>query len=167
MTGASASDGSPLDRLTLMPIVMEALLTAGASPLGDHDEVGTGRIVAGREGVVAGLPVGKEVFGRFGVRCRPSFDEGDRVRAGDVVARLGGPLAAMRAAAPVAIEFLERLSSVASGARDPGRDEPLERYAAGLRLSAPGVVGDDGPSFDLVIDDRSEGAMFGSSAEAP
>ena len=50
--------------------------------------------------MVAGLPVAKETFGRLGARFRPLVEDGARVGPGDAVGELGGPLAAMRGAAP-------------------------------------------------------------------
>jgi len=61
------------------------------------------------------------------------------------VAEVGGPLAAIRGAAPLALTWLQRLSAVASGATPPEPGDALDAWAA--RLSAPGAVGHDGPSF--------------------
>jgi Quinolinate phosphoribosyl transferase, N-terminal domain len=149
----SMSDTPPsLDRVMLMPIVMQALIDDGAAPIGDPDDVGTARLVCEREGVVAGLPVAKEVFGRFGARLRPLVEEGEEVVPGCDVAELGGPLAAIRGAASTAITFLERCSAIASGALDARPGDPLDAYAEEIRLSRQRAVGDDGPSFQLVID---------------
>jgi nicotinate-nucleotide pyrophosphorylase len=148
----NANPGQPaLDRITIMPIVMEALLSDGARPLGDPDEVGTARVVAAGHGILAGMPVAKEAFGRMGVRCRPLLEEGAMVSEGQQVAELGGPTAAMRGASITALRFLERLSAVASGVREPTPGDPLDAYAAALRLSAHDLVGHDGPSFRLEL----------------
>jgi Quinolinate phosphoribosyl transferase, N-terminal domain len=141
-----------LDRVVVMPIVMQAMLDEGVRPLGDPDEVGTGRVVCDRGGVLVGLPVAKEAFGRLGARCRAIVDEGSRVTAGVVVAELGGPLAAIRGAAPLAIRMLERLSAIGSGAAEATVGDPLDDYAAVVRLSSPRPVGDDGPTFRVTID---------------
>jgi len=138
-----------LDRITIMPVVMQALLDDGAQPLGDPDAVGMGRIVVGGAGILAGMPVAKEAFGRMGVRCRASMAEGAPIADGDQVAELGGPVAAMRGAAPTALRFLTSLSEVASGRRDPERGDPFGDYALALRLSGQDPVGHDGPSFTL------------------
>jgi hypothetical protein len=141
-----------LDRLTVMPIVMQRMLAENVRPQGDPDEVGNGRLVCVRGGLLAGLPVAKEAFGRMGARCRAVASEGSWVGPDEVVAELGGPLAAIRGAAPLAIQMLERLSAVASGATPPARGDPLEEYATAVRLSSPDPVGDDGPTFRLTID---------------
>jgi nicotinate-nucleotide pyrophosphorylase len=141
------TDDLSLDRVTVMTVVMEALLADDGRPLGDPDAVDTARIVADGRCVVGGLPVSKEAFGRIGVRLRPLVDEGARVEQGDVVAELGGPVAAMRGAAPTALRFLAHLSAIASDHRPAQLGDPLEAYAA--RLSPGEPVGDDGPSFHL------------------
>jgi hypothetical protein len=144
---------APPDRVTMMSIVMAALLAEGATPVGDPDAVGTARIVAAYEGRVAGIAVAKEAFGRMGARCRPLVEDGARVTSGTTVAELGGPLGAIRGAAPTALRFLTRLSAVAAGIDAPARGDPLDAWAAALaRLSPPGPVGDDSPSFRLEIE---------------
>lgn len=143
----------PPDRVTMMPLVMAALLADDARPAGDPDAVGTGWVVAEAAGRVAGLAVAKEAFGRFGARCRALVDEGATVGAGTAVAELGGPLGAMRGAAPTALRFLGRLSAVAAGVESPDASDPLDVWAATLsRLSPPGPVGHDSPSFRLEIE---------------
>ena len=147
----------PPDRATILAAVMPALLTAQAAPrdpapTDDADATGADTIVAVRGCVVAGLAVAREAFARLGARCRPLVDDGAQVEAGDVVAELGGPLAAIHRAAPVALAFLGRLSAVASGVRVADDDDGLERYAgalAGRRLSTSAAVHDDGPTFRL------------------
>jgi hypothetical protein len=144
---------APPDRVTMMPIVMAALLAEGATPLGDLDAVGTARIVAAHASRVAGIAVAKETFGRMGARCRPLVDEGAMVPAGAAVAELGGPLGAIRGAAPTALRFLAHLSAVAAEIDPPAPGDPLDAWAVGLaRLSPPVPVGDDSPSFRLEIE---------------
>jgi hypothetical protein len=143
----------PPDRITTMPIVMAALLADGASPTGDPDAVGEARIVVVGDGRVAGIAVAREAFGRMGARLRPLVDEGMIVERGTAVAELGGPLAAIRAASPTALRLLSRLSAVASGIASPDPSEPLDVWAAEVaRLSPPGSVGHDSPSFRLEIE---------------
>ena len=135
-----------LDRVTIVPIVMAALLSGGAEPQGDPDEVGVAQIECERPGILAGLPVAKETFGRLGARCRGLADEGSEIEAGQSVAEMGGPLAAIRGASPTAVAFLTRLSAIASGALESVPGDPLDAYAAELRLSRRDPVGHDGPS---------------------
>lgn len=136
-----------LDRVTAMTAAMEALLADGAVAEGDADAVGSGVLVADTGCTLAGLPVAREVFGRLGARFRPLTQDGAPVGAGEPVAELGGPLAAMRGAAPTAVRLLVRLSAIASGLRRPESRDPLDAYA--LRLSPGEPVGDDEPSFHL------------------
>jgi hypothetical protein len=143
----------PPDKVTTMEVVMAALLADGAAPTGDTDEVGAARLLAVTRGRVAGIAVAKEAFGRMGARLRPLADEGATVEPGTPVAELGGPLGAMRAAAPTAIRFLERLSAIAAGHKPPDPDAPLDAWASDLnRLSPSRSVGDDSPSFRLEIE---------------
>jgi nicotinate-nucleotide pyrophosphorylase len=147
----------PPDRATILAAVMPALLATQASPDetwsgNDADDTGSDTVVAIDACVLAGWPVAREAFARLGVRCRPLVDDGVDVASGDVVAEVGGPIAAIRRAAPVALAFLSRLSAVASGMRVADDGDELERYAravAGSRLSPSAAVDDDGPSFRL------------------
>ncbi|MEX0983901.1 MAG: hypothetical protein WD096_02505 [Actinomycetota bacterium] len=66
---------------------------------------------------------------------------------GRSVAEVGGAIAAIEAAAPVAIAWPQRLSAVASGAADPELGDALDAYAAGLSASDPAREGT--PSFHL------------------
>ena len=142
-----------LDRVDTMTAAMSALLADGARADGDSDAVGVARIRCTAPGLVVGLPVLKEVFGRMGGRVRPSVNDGEVIEAGALIAEIGGPLAAIRGASPTAIRLLTRLSSVASGFADEGHDDPLERWAAEVgRLSPAAPVGDAGPSFELEVD---------------
>lgn len=141
-----------LDRVVVMPIVMRTMLEADVRPLGDPDEVGSGHLLCDHGGILAGLPVAKEAFGRLGARCRAVALEGTRVEPGAVVAELGGPLAAIRGAAPFAIRMLEHLSAVAAGAVAERPGDPLDAYAVAVRLSLADLVGDDGPTFRIAID---------------
>ncbi len=139
----------PLDRVTIVTAAMQALLADDVRPSGDLEAVGTARIVCDRGGVIAGLPLVAQIFGRAGVRCRASAVDGDVVAPGDEVGRLGGPLAAIEAAGATALRTLERLSAIASGAAHAVEGDPIEAHAAAHRLSTPDRVGDDGPVFQL------------------
>lgn len=143
-----------LDRSTILEAVLGSIM--GIRPDADEDAeaVGMATIVAESPGVVAGLPVAKEVFGRLGVRMRALVDDGDVVAPGQAVAEVGGAVAAIRGAAPVALTWLPRLSAVATGAVPPVRADPLERYAAGL--SRPDAVAEAGPSFRMEYESPTE-----------
>lgn len=77
-------------------------------------------IVARQEGVIAGLPVAALVFAR--VDSRVQFikvrSDGQRVQCGDVVAKMEGPAAAILTAERTALNFLQRLSGIATVSAD-------------------------------------------------
>ena len=131
------------DRATVVAAIMPDVLSIHLDVA--DDEVGFARLVTEDRGTCAGLFVAKELFARVGARTRPLVGEGDVVGPAQAVAEVGGPLAAIRGAAPLALTWLQRLSAVASGARPPEPGDALEGWAA--RLSAPGAVRHDGPSF--------------------
>ncbi len=133
------------DRGAILAAVMDDLLSLRIGS--DDDAVGLGWIVCDSSGVCAGLPVVQEIMGRVGVRTRLPVPEGTDLEPALTVAQLGGPLEAIRGAAPLARTWLHRLSAVASGATPPEPGNELDAYAA--RLSAPGAVRHDGPSFHV------------------
>lgn len=142
-----------LDRVDVMTVAMSALLADGARAHGNSDAVGVARVRCTATGLVVGLPVLKEVFGRMGGRVRPLVGDGEVAEAGALIAEVGGPMAAIRGAAPTAIRFLTRLSAVASGGVDADLADPLDSWAVEVgRLSPVASVGDAGPSFELEVD---------------
>jgi nicotinate-nucleotide pyrophosphorylase (carboxylating) len=77
-------------------------------------------IEARQPGVVCGLPLAEEVFRRLGdgtLVLRRRAVEGARVEAGMHLLELAGPLAAILGAERTALNFLQRLSGVATAAR--------------------------------------------------
>ena len=139
---------APPDRATIAAAVMGELLATEVDAT--DDAVGVARIMARTGGVFAGAPVVGEIMGRAGVRIRPLVAEGEPVSPGTAVLELGGPLAAIRGVAPLALTWLARCGAVASGATLPEAGNPIDAYAA--RLSGRAAVGNDGPSFRLEID---------------
>ena len=75
-----------------------------------------GRIIAKGAGVIAGLPVVKEVFSRVDPTLHfiPRVRDGTSVAPGDVVAKVTGPGRGMLAAERIALNFLQRLSGIAT-----------------------------------------------------
>jgi nicotinate-nucleotide pyrophosphorylase len=144
---------APPDRAAIAAAVMDELLVIRIET--DAEAVGAARLVTSRDGIFAGAPVVREIMGRVGVRTRPLVQEGGAVAAGLPVLELGGPLAAIRGAAPLALAWATRLSAVASGARPAEEGNELDAYA--VRLSSRVAVGHDGPSFRLVIDEERQG----------
>jgi nicotinate-nucleotide pyrophosphorylase (carboxylating) len=89
-------------------VTTEAIVPAGAK--------GEGVILAKAEGILAGLPIAGEVFRRVepGIRFTPEAQDGEPVAPGQVVARLSGPLRGLLTAERVALNFLCRLSGIAT-----------------------------------------------------
>jgi len=73
-------------------------------------------IVSRAGGVIAGLPVAEEVFRQVSIDARfgTLVHEGERVGQGDRVAEVAGPGRALLSAERVALNFLQRLSGIAT-----------------------------------------------------
>ena len=73
-------------------------------------------IVAKAEGVVAGLPVVKAVYAKGDSRVivAPAINDGTRVKPGDVLANLEGPGISILSYERIALNFLQRLSGIAT-----------------------------------------------------
>ncbi len=78
-----------------------------------------GAIVADGDGVVAGIAVAAAVFHRLSprVEVEPLRADGDEIQAGDVVAAVRGPARAILSGQRTALDFLRRLSGIATLAR--------------------------------------------------
>lgn len=74
------------------------------------------RIVAKAAGVIAGLPVAETAFAHVEPRIRftPRVYDGAEVVPGDVIAEVSGPGRGMLAAERIALNFLQRLSGIAT-----------------------------------------------------
>lgn len=127
-----------LDRTVILEAILPELRDGVLEAVTDVPEAATGRarIVAHAGGILAGLPVAREVYARMGVRLRTLQDEGGRLARGDVVAEVGGPIRAIRMGAGLALTYLSRLSTVASGRAEPD-GTPLEGYAVEIGSGAP------------------------------
>jgi len=81
-----------------------------------EDREAEAEIRAGADGVICGLPLAGRLVARFDPRI--SFEEcrhdGDHVAHGDVVARLCGPAASILSVERTMLNFLQRLSAVAT-----------------------------------------------------
>lgn len=84
--------------------------------------LGSAWIEARQDGVVCGLSIVAEVFARVSedapLRCRALVEEGEAVAAGARLFELEGSLRAILAGERTALNFLQRLSGVASGAAE-------------------------------------------------
>lgn len=82
----------------------------------DETQEAEAEIVAKERAVVCGLGVVEAVFTRFDwrTRLRMKVADGDPVQPGDVVASVRGPAAALLAGERTALNFLQRLSGIAT-----------------------------------------------------
>lgn len=115
-------------RFDLSPLLIEdAIRAALAEDLGRAGDITTQAtipasasaraVIAAREaGVVAGLPLARAAFAQLDRRVvfETAKEDGDRVAPGDVVARIEGPARAVLSAERVALNYMGRLSGVAS-----------------------------------------------------
>jgi nicotinate-nucleotide pyrophosphorylase (carboxylating) len=83
------------------------------------DAVAEGSFYAKQAGVVAGLEVARLAFSLVDERVRffPRVVDGDRVERGDVIATVTGPARALLSAERVALNFLQRMSGIATMTR--------------------------------------------------
>jgi nicotinate-nucleotide pyrophosphorylase (carboxylating) len=79
---------------------------------------GRGTFLAKERLVLAGTAVAARVFERLGAGCRFDRADGDRVRKGEVFGEATGPMRALLAAERSALNFLQRLSGIATGTRE-------------------------------------------------
>jgi nicotinate-nucleotide pyrophosphorylase (carboxylating) len=80
----------------------------------EKGKAGAGRFVAKEDLVLAGTEVAARVFERLSASCRFDRADGERVRRGELVGTAEGELAALLAAERTALNFLQRLSGVAT-----------------------------------------------------
>jgi nicotinate-nucleotide pyrophosphorylase (carboxylating) len=80
------------------------------------DRQGTGFIVAKKEGILAGINVAKQVFHQVDpeLKVEVLLEDGARVKPGSKVAKVSGTIASILKAERVALNFLQRLSGIAS-----------------------------------------------------
>ena len=87
---------------------------------------GRGTFLAKEGLVLAGTAIAARVFERLGAECRFDRGDGGRVTRGEVFGAAAGPMRALLAAERTALNFLQRLSGVATGTR-----RAVEALAAG------------------------------------
>jgi nicotinate-nucleotide pyrophosphorylase (carboxylating) len=118
MTGFTAAEAAACRSL------VELALAEDLGPTGDRtsaalipaDQLGRAAFVARAPGVVAGLPAAEMVCAAVDstIRFEPRRADGEHVAKGDVLALVSGPLRAILSAERTALNFLQRLSGVAS-----------------------------------------------------
>lgn len=89
------------------------------APIVAPDAAGQGRIMAKEPLTVAGLEVARQVFARLDDTAvfLPAVSDGDAVAEGTVVAIINGRMAALLMGERTALNFLQRLSGIATHAR--------------------------------------------------
>jgi len=103
---------------------------------------GAGRVVAREEGVVSGLVPAAETFALVddGIEFAAAVRDGDRVAAGETVATVRGPLAGILAGERTALNFLCRLSGIATlTARFVAETAGTKARIAATRKTTPGL----------------------------
>ena len=97
-------------------------------------------VIAKEEGILAGVREAKLAFVILGARILEAMEDGSSVRPGDVVIRVEGPARALLAAERTALNFLMRMSGIATATAELVRRaravNPAVRVAA-TRKTAP------------------------------
>ncbi len=73
-------------------------------------------VVKTKKGTLSGLDISKLVFNTLDPKIifTPLFKDGDKIKKGDVLAKISGPARSIFAAERVALEFIRRLSGIAT-----------------------------------------------------
>ena len=102
-----------IDRALVEDLVKGDVTTDALIPA---DRRGTGLIVAKKEGILAGINIAKQVFHRVDpeLKVEVLLEDGAGVKPGSKVANVSGSIASILAAERVALNFLQRLSGIAS-----------------------------------------------------
>jgi nicotinate-nucleotide pyrophosphorylase (carboxylating) len=106
------------------------------------DQRGTGFILAKKEGILAGIEVAKQVFHRVAPELKVEIllEDGARVEPGSKIAKVSGSIASILKAERIALNFLQRLSGIASETnRYVERVEGLPVRIMDTRKTTPGL----------------------------
>jgi len=139
-------------------------------------------IVAKEDGVIAGLALASAVFLRLDPRVEfeAAVSDGDRVKAGQVVCSISGPARAILTGERTALNFLQRLSGVATATRrfvdaiagtrarilDTRKTTPAWRVLEKGAVRAGGGENHRVGLYDMVLIKENHSAMAGGIAEA-
>ena len=172
--------------MNLQEVVAQAL-AEDLGPLGDltasllpPTATGDAVIVPRNDGVLAGCDAAHETFAQVDTRIAVAWtsSDGDRVRAGDAVARVVGPLASILTAERTALNFLSHLSGIATltrryvdvaagraAIRDTRKTTPGLRALEKAAVRAGGGVNHRGNLSDgiLVKDNHLAGMSIGDA----
>lgn len=126
MVGAGVAPAEPL-AFPLAPRELEALVSAALDEDRAHDDITTlgtvperararGAVVARADGVIAGLPLAEAAFRRTApdVALDARVRDGARVTRGTTLLTVEGPARGVLSAERVALNFLQRLSGIAT-----------------------------------------------------
>jgi len=114
--------GSQLDVRQIVALVQMAVTedigpgdVTSNSLLGEDVAI-RGQFIAKQPGVIAGLPVARYVFARLSrrIRLKALVEDGAKVQAGQVIATIRGPARAILAGERLSLNFLQRLSGIAT-----------------------------------------------------
>lgn len=106
------------------------------------EQSASARIVTRRAGVIAGLPIVRQVFAQLDdrVELRPRVSDGNRVGAGTLLAELRGSARAILTGERTALNFLCRLSGIATATRElVDLVEGTHARVADTRKTTPGL----------------------------
>lgn len=106
------------------------------------DQQGIASIVAKEQGILAGIDVAKEVFHKVDpeLRIDALLEDGAKVDSGSIITRVEGKVASILKAERVALNFLQRLSGIASETnRYVKAVEGLPVHIMDTRKTTPGL----------------------------
>jgi nicotinate-nucleotide pyrophosphorylase (carboxylating) len=138
----------PHPPLVLVREVVTRALHEDLTPLGDitaslltPERQGRAALVARGAGVVAGRLCAEEAFRQVdeAIRVTWRFDDGGEVSPGDVIAEVAGPLASILTAERTALNFMCRLSGIASLTRRYVRAARGQAQILDTRKTTPGL----------------------------
>jgi nicotinate-nucleotide pyrophosphorylase (carboxylating) len=112
-----------------------------SSSLIPKDAEGKAKIVAKSTGVLAGLQEAQLLFEESGLKTHSDFSDGQRVEKGDKILLIEGKIQQILMIERIALNFLMKLSSIASSTADYMKkiqSEKLKTKMAGTRKVTPG-----------------------------
>jgi nicotinate-nucleotide pyrophosphorylase (carboxylating) len=115
-------------------LTTDAIVERGRGAVGEFRAKG--------EGVICGLPVAKRVFAMIDdeVVFEALASDGDRIRSGDVFARVSGSARSILKAERVSLNFLQRMSGIATlTAKAVARVQGYKAVIADTRKTTPGL----------------------------
>lgn len=82
----------------------------------DEDKIDKAKLVAKQEGIICGIDIAKKVYEMVDKRIifTPILEDGDRIEKGDIIFRVEGPAIGILTAERTALNYLQRLSGIAT-----------------------------------------------------